>query len=118
MSQEPLWTYDAVTQTLSGPEPKPSIPPVTTVTADELGASDEHNVAEVDQDVGIVTLGAGYINAEWRQQELYCENAYSIPNWNRSGWYARFRRNGTGDDFVLTHVWADEWSATHFTPWC
>lgn len=117
MSVEPTWTYDAVTQTLSGPEPKPEVPPVTSVSADKLGARDEHDVAEIDQDVGIVTLGTGYINPEWQQQELYCENTYTIPNWKRSGWYARFRRNGANNNFVLTHVWADEWGATNFKPW-
>ena len=113
-----MWTYDAATQTLSGPEPKPEIPPITSITAGELGASNEHKVAEVDQDVGIGTLAAGYIDAERRQQNLYCEHAFFIPNWKRCGWYAQFKRSNSEDDFVLTHVWADDWSATHFTPWC
>ena len=118
MSQEPVWTYDVTTNTLCGPEPKPEVPPVTIVSAEEFGACDEHDVAEVDQDVGIVTLGTGYINSEWQQKAFYLENSYTIPNWRLSGWYARFRRNSADGKFVLTHVWADEWSATQFTPWC
>ena len=116
MSQDPVWTYDASSNVLHGPEPKPDVPTVTVISANELGAADEHDVAEVDQDSDV--LGTGYINSDWHQQGLYCEIPFTIPDWKQSGWYARFRRNNANEDFVLTHVWADEWSATQFRPWC
>jgi len=112
MSEPPLWTYDAHTNTLAGPVPIPDIPPMTAISVEQLCASTAHDVVEVDQELGLARLGTGYV-------PLDCtEHDFRIPGWHRTGWYARYRRNTAAGPFILTHVWADEWGATRFTPWC
>ena len=116
MSSEPLWTYNADSGVLEGPDPCPPVPQ-TTISAADLGASDHHDVAEIDQELELVTLGTGYVPQQWQVPDC-TEHSYRIDGWKSHGWHARYRRADPCKPFCLTHVWADSWGATTFKPWC
>lgn len=109
--EAPEWLYNSRTGQLEGPEPVPSVPPVTSIHGGELGARPEHDVAEVDQELRVVVLGTGFVPHPWH--EARTENAFYLSGWDKGmGWYARYRRRGR--HFELTHVWADGWAATTY----
>lgn len=108
--EAPMWVYESG-GTLSGPDPVPAVPPITSIHAGELGASAEHDVAEVDQELRIVALGTGFVPHPWHEDRV--EKPFSLSGWEKGmGWYARYRRRGRR--FYLTHVWADGWAATTY----
>lgn len=117
MSDAPIWTYDTSRARLAGPAPVPDVPPLTEISAEQLGANAEHDVVEIDQELGLAVLGTGYVpQPECHVTRVECP--FRIPDWHLAGWYARYRRHNSASPFVLTHIWADEWGATRFTPWC
>ena len=109
--EPPEWLYNASTGKLEGPEPVPAVPPVTSIHGGELGATADHDVAEVDQELRVVALGKGFVPHPWHEDRV--ERPFHLSGWEKGmGWYARFRR--CGRRFELTHVWADGWAATTY----
>ena len=107
--ESPEWVYES--GALSGPEPVPPVPPITSIHGGELGASAEHDVAEVDQELRVVVLGTGFVPHPWHEDRV--EHPFYLSGWSKNlGWYARYRRRGR--KFYLTHVWADSWAATTY----
>lgn len=103
---DPVWSY--VDGKLEGPAPHPPLPRALKVHGGEFGARPEHDVAEVDQELGYVTLGVGHVPHPWADDRE--EHPFKLSGWKNAGWYARYRRLRGSRKFVLTHIWADTWA--------
>lgn len=108
---EPKWMYQ--NGELQGPTPIPPLKTATTVPALVLHACPHHDVAEVDHELGVVALGTGTVAKPW--ETTYIEHEYRAGDSYGVGWYSRYRRDG--DNFVLTHVWADTWDVLRWQRW-
>ena len=105
-TEEPLWEYKA--GELHGPSPKPPLPRALSVHGGEFCAKSHHDVAEVDQELGYVTLGVGHVPHPWADDRE--EHPFKLSDWKTAGWYARYRRLNGSRRFTLTHIWADTWA--------
>jgi len=93
-----VWQY--VDGALQGPSPIPPVP-VLSIHGADLCASPHHCVAEVDQELRQVVLGASAANA-W--SDKCAVHRFSLGEWQCAGWYAVYRRRGRRFHLESVHV--------------